>query len=600
MNDTLLEIGKLKVKVLRTISEGGFGIVYLAENAAKPGQKFALKKVITQDEERFKLTMKELKFLQTRCAPPNPHLINFFDSKVVDEGNQRHTFYILIEYGPNGTLFDLMGSYLNQKKRFSEEEIVGILRVVTDDLLELHQHGIVHCDIKIENLLFFNWQVIKLCDFGSVSKLSVDTSKLPKSDFYAYESKFEKQTTLMYRPPEMCDLYLGFKINTQVDMWMLGCVAFTLMFFKHPFHESSKLSIVNASFFWPDDSKYSEKLENLVRNLITPNPDLRPTAAALKEILDNWEHVKKIDLNPSAHAIKQEALAKKQINFGNAGFGARPVRPGSRDVHSRPQAPADPFDFSGLDKWSKNPAQVRAKPKPAIPSKPAQSDKFGNFNFMNFNFGGPAQSQNNPFPHQRSQSPIGSKQSVFPANPSTATNLSQPGSHQFVGGQVPFHPSTMPNLHDPFLQLDSGNRSPINAPPPPFMSIDQKSKDLTKESQQISAFDHFVAGIGAAIDSNFPEVSPNAGAPGADNSPHYPTQSGSLPFQPTHPPHSVSPHHGQTSHSPQSLPGGSGLHANDFDIFLNNPPANLPTPPAEPPKSDPFDPFNIDFSKAPQ
>lgn len=61
----------------------------------------------------------------------------------------------------------------------------------------------------------------------------------------------------MYRPPEMCDTYMGYLINDKVDMWMLGCVAFTLMFFKHPFHESSKLSIVNASYYWPEDSKYS-------------------------------------------------------------------------------------------------------------------------------------------------------------------------------------------------------------------------------------------------------------------------------------------------------------------------------------------------------
>jgi serine/threonine protein kinase len=542
--------------------------------------------------------MKELKFLQTRCAPPNPFLINFFDSKVVDEGNQRHTFYILIEYGPNGTLFDLMGTYLNQKKRFSEEEIVNLLRVVTDDLLELHQHGIVHCDIKIENLLFFNWQVVKLCDFGSISKLNIDTSKLAKSDFYTYESKFEKQTTLMYRPPEMCDLYLGFKINTQVDMWMLGCVAFTLMFFKHPFHESSKLSIVNASFFWPDDSKYSEKLENLVRNLITPNPDFRPTAAELKEVLANWEQITKIDLNPLAQAIRQESLAKKQINFGNASFGARPVRPGSREAHTRPQNQGDPFDFSGLDKWSKNPAPSRPKPKLPIPTKPAQSDKFGNFNFMNFNFGGPSQPQGHSFPQQRSQSPIGNKNVGFSGNPGTATNLSQPGSQHFPSGHPSFHPNTMPNLPDPFQQVESGSRSPMGVPPPAFMSIDQKSKDLTKESQQISAFDHFVAGVSVAIDTNFPDTVPSTVPGETENSPLYSANSGNPSFQFNPQAQPISPHHTPTTHSPHSLPGS--IQTNDFDIFLINPAQNLATLPPEPPKTDLFDPFNIDFSKAPQ
>lgn len=93
--------------------------------------------------------------------------------------------------------------------------------------------------------------------------------------------EFEKQTTFMYRPPEMCDPYLGFKVNTQVDMWQLGGVAFTLMFFRHPFVDCSKMGIISASFFWPPDSNYSNKLENLVRNLLTPDPEKRLTPLEL-------------------------------------------------------------------------------------------------------------------------------------------------------------------------------------------------------------------------------------------------------------------------------------------------------------------------------
>ncbi len=43
---------------------------------------------------------------------------------------------------------------------------------------------------------------------------------------------------MMYRPPEMCDPYLQYCVSTKVDVWMLGCVLYTLCFFKHPFAES--------------------------------------------------------------------------------------------------------------------------------------------------------------------------------------------------------------------------------------------------------------------------------------------------------------------------------------------------------------------------
>lgn len=39
----------------------------------------------------------------------------------------------------------------------------------------------------------------------------------------------------MYRPPEMCDLYLKYDITEKVDIWMLGCILYTLCFYKHPF-----------------------------------------------------------------------------------------------------------------------------------------------------------------------------------------------------------------------------------------------------------------------------------------------------------------------------------------------------------------------------
>lgn len=619
MNDAVIEIGKTKVKVLKTISEGGFGIVYLAEHVAKPGLKLALKKVITQDEERYNLTMKELKFLQAHCAPPNPYLINYYDSKVVDEGNRRHVFYILIEFGPNGTLFDLMGQYLKANKRFSEEELLTILRVVNDDIFEMHQLGIVHCDIKIENLLFFTWQVIKLCDFGSVSKINIDCSKIPKSEFYHLESQFEKQTTLMYRPPEMCDLYLGYKINTQVDMWMFGCVAFTLMFFKHPFHESSKLSIVNASFFWPEDSKYSEKLENLVRNLMTPNPDLRPTAQNVKELLANWDQVPRIELNPFALRIKQESLAKKQLQFGLPASNQRITRPGSRDVH-RGVNSNDPFDFSGLDKWSKNPMANKPKPRQAPPAK-VTAERQGGFNFMNFNFSSQGGAQPQPFqafqaPQQTQQMGHANSHSNLPAN--DPFSLFEQQTQHALHSKSPIH-GNLPI--DSFTDTQKGKSAPPG------------QQGNHTDSGQISAFDQFVVNVSAPHDMppseqghNVPlqgaNVEASAGSPPAHPN-ISPSRAAHQPnFQPNLAPQQVPAQRAGTAtpnYSPVPNPGSNRFNnqpqnftnpqppvftqqPTDFDVFY--PPVQQPNPQekresAELPKLDPNDPFNIDFTKAP-
>ena len=50
-----------------------------------------------------------------------------------------------------------------------------------------------------------------------------------------------KSTTPLYRAPEQLDLFLGYPIDERVDVWALGCLLYTLMFFKSPFNESEPL-----------------------------------------------------------------------------------------------------------------------------------------------------------------------------------------------------------------------------------------------------------------------------------------------------------------------------------------------------------------------
>jgi len=97
----------------------------------------------------------------------------------------------------------------------------------------MHGQGIAHRDIKVENILLCN-KKFKLADFGSASTVQLTDFSRQERVAEAFE-EFEKHTTLMYRPPEMIDKYKGFPVTTQADVWMLGCVLFSLCFFQHPF-----------------------------------------------------------------------------------------------------------------------------------------------------------------------------------------------------------------------------------------------------------------------------------------------------------------------------------------------------------------------------
>ena len=344
MRESTIQINDKSFKIVRIISEGGYGFVYLVEDDGHT--RYALKKVITQDEDKFNVIQKELKFLQEHARGPNPYFISYYDSKVVQMSKSEHHFYILLEYGSGGTLFDIMARRLEKGLSFTEPEIIGIILSIAKALKHIHELGFVYCDMKIENCLFFDMSTIKLCDFGSVNVFDLDFAVLPKSSHYKYEEIFEKETTLMYRPPEMCDPYLQYRVNQRADMWMFGCVIYTLMFFKHPFFEASKLAITSASFNWPSEPVYSEKLETLVRNLITPNPQYRPSAADVVNILENWQSCV-LQLNVMARDIKREKESKTNAikHIGDT----LPVK----RVKNPNELGFDVFDFSGLNKISR-------------------------------------------------------------------------------------------------------------------------------------------------------------------------------------------------------------------------------------------------------
>lgn len=209
--------------------------------------------------------------------------------------------------------------------KLDETQIIFMMNHICLGLQHMHSQSppIAHRDIKVENILLHE-QEFKLCDFGSCSTTTLDYSKASRNQIADNMELFEKYTTLMYRPPEMIDQYLKYNVTCQGDVWMLGCVLFTLCFAKHPFMDAQKLAIINAHYYIPDEDyeRINMKLRDLIRLLLTSDPKKRPTIDNVLKIIDNWDEIDQIPLNDQAYKIKAkhlELIEQKNKQFPRPG-----------------------------------------------------------------------------------------------------------------------------------------------------------------------------------------------------------------------------------------------------------------------------------------
>ncbi|OHT03688.1 Dual specificity tyrosine-phosphorylation-regulated kinase 3 [Tritrichomonas foetus] len=92
---------------------------------------------------------------------------------------------------------------------FSTKQLKSVVYDITSGLVAIHQAGIIHADVKLENVLFLVGSTlhVKIIDFGSSCAIGNTTYNYLQSRFY--------------RAPE---IILGIKYGTPIDIWSLGCI----------------------------------------------------------------------------------------------------------------------------------------------------------------------------------------------------------------------------------------------------------------------------------------------------------------------------------------------------------------------------------------
>uniref|UniRef100_A0AAQ5X1T8 Cyclin-G-associated kinase n=1 Tax=Amphiprion ocellaris TaxID=80972 RepID=A0AAQ5X1T8_AMPOC len=311
----IVELGDMKLRIKRVIAEGGFAFVYEAQDMSS-GKDYALKRLLSNEEEKNKEIIQEVCFMKKLSGHPN--MVQFCSAASIskEESDTGQAEFLILTELCKGQLVEFI-KRVEQRALLSCDTVLKIFYQACRAVQHMHKQKppIIHRDLKIENLLISNQGTIKLCDFGS----STTVSHYPDYSWSAQkrsmvEDEITRNTTPAYRTPEMIDLYSNFPINEKQDIWALGCILYLLCFKQHPFEDGAKLQIVNGKYAIPqNDVKYTVYHE-LIRSMLKVNPEER---LSITELVNQLQEIAAArNVNPKSPITE---LLEQNGGFGNTG-----------------------------------------------------------------------------------------------------------------------------------------------------------------------------------------------------------------------------------------------------------------------------------------
>ncbi|KAF4794858.1 mitogen activated protein kinase kinase kinase 4 [Turdus rufiventris] len=309
--DNVMHVGLRKVTFKwqrgNKIGEGQYGKVYTCISV-DTGELMAMKEIRFQpnDHKTIKETADELKIFE---GIKHPNLVRYFGVEL-----HREEMYIFMEYCDEGTLEEV------SKLGLQEHVIRLYSKQITTAINVLHEHGIVHRDIKAQN---FGYPVFLMStkegmsfskswktatgDFGHVScslrdekkraNIFLTSSGLIKLGDFGCSVKLKNNTQTMpgevnstlgtaaYMAPEVITRAKGEGHGRAADIWSLGCVVIEMVTGKRPWHEYEHnfqiMYKVGMGHKPPIPDKVSPEGKDFLCHCLESDPKMRWTASQL-------------------------------------------------------------------------------------------------------------------------------------------------------------------------------------------------------------------------------------------------------------------------------------------------------------------------------
>ncbi|UKA51440.1 Stk1 family PASTA domain-containing Ser/Thr kinase [Arthrobacter sp. FW305-123] len=273
------------------LARGGMSTVYLATDQ-RLERDVALKVLhphLANDPTFLARLSREAK---AAASLSHPHIVG-----VLDQGEDGHIAYLVMEYVKGHTLRDT----LNEQGPLPPRLALALIDPVIEGLAAAHHSGLIHRDVKPENVLIADDGRIKVGDFGLARAISANTSTGALIG------------TVAYLAPE---LVLGQPADARSDIYSAGIMLYEMLTGKQPYAGDSPIQVayqhVNAVVGRPSDAApgLAEDLDELVQWCTAVDAENRPVDGAA--LLTELRHIRT--------TLTDEELDRRQTSSQHPGF----------------------------------------------------------------------------------------------------------------------------------------------------------------------------------------------------------------------------------------------------------------------------------------
>ncbi len=210
-------------KIVEKIGEGGMGYIYKAIdlNLQRPVALKILPPHLCKKEEEKNLFLQEARLLS---ALEHPYICTIHDIFESDEG----ALYMVMTCYEGKTLRKHL-----QEDTVNQERAISIIKQIASGLTVAHEKGIVHQDVKPENVIITTNDMVKIIDFGIAQLMGHNLNGKSKNSM----------GTIAYMSPEQTSRGV---IDHRTDIWSLGIVFYEMLSGSLPFDDEFEQAIIYA------------------------------------------------------------------------------------------------------------------------------------------------------------------------------------------------------------------------------------------------------------------------------------------------------------------------------------------------------------------